>query len=418
MAGSTGIGAFAQVFKIPNYRYYTIGNFASQLGMWVQRVAVAWLTWELTKSPFWLGLVAFADFMPNLVLAPLAGAVADRFDRLKAMRLYMAISAIISSAIAGLTITGMISVEILALLVLANGIAMSFNFPARLAIIHALVGQDTLTTAINTNAIVFNFARIGGPFVAGLIIKFWGVGPAVTLTVVADIVFVVMLYLVALAPINTPTSASSFRQYRDDIMEGFRYVAGHRGIGPLLFILAFYAIFSRPFIELFAGFSDRIFDQGADGLAMLTSTLGIGSLIGSIFLARFQGGAGLTRVMVFNVLLMAFAVIGFAATDIFYFALVCTGIAGISIVSIGVIEQNLLQSSVDGEMRGRVLSFYTLIARGCPSLGALFMGWLATYFGLQVPIACGAILCIGLWFWAWRRQETLAKHLEVQPDAR
>ncbi len=160
MAGSTGIGAFAQVFKIPNYRYYTIGNFASQLGMWVQRVAVAWLTWELTKSPFWLGLVAFADFMPNLVLAPLAGAVADRFDRLKAMRLYMAISAIISSAIAGLTITGLITVEILALLVLANGIAMSFNFPARLAIIHALVGQDTLTTAINTNAIVFNFARI------------------------------------------------------------------------------------------------------------------------------------------------------------------------------------------------------------------------------------------------------------------
>jgi MFS family permease len=422
MAETAGIGAIGRALKIPNYRYYTAGNFASQLGMWVQRVAIAWLTWELTHSPFWLGLVAFADFMPNLILAPLAGAVADRFDRLRAMRIYMLISAVISGTIAWLAISDsfddMVKVQLLALLVLANGITMSFNFPARLSIIHALVGQDTLTTAININAIVFNIARIGGPALAGIIIDNWGVGPAVILTVVADIVFVVMLFLVVMAPAKAPERASSYRQYRDDIAEGFRYVIGHRGIGPLLFILAFYAIFSRPFIELFAGFSDEIFDKGSGGLAMFTSTLGAGSLIGSVFLARFQGVMGLTRILIFNILLMAIAVIGFAATDIYYFALFCTAIAGVSIVSIGVIEQNLLQASVDGAMRGRVLSFYTLIARGCPSLGALLMGWLATHFGLQLPIACGAALCIGLWFWAWRRRESLAKYLEVRPDTK
>ena len=133
MADLDGVRAIGRVLKIPNYRNYTVGNFASQLGMWVQRVAIAWLTWELTKSPFWLGVIAFADFMPNLVLAPLAGAVADRFDRLRAMRLYMTISAVISAIIAGLTIADLMEVEILALLVLANGITMSFNFPARLA---------------------------------------------------------------------------------------------------------------------------------------------------------------------------------------------------------------------------------------------------------------------------------------------
>jgi MFS family permease len=419
MAHTTGIGAMVQVLKIPNYRYYTIGNFTSQLGMWMQRVAVAWLTWELTRSPFWLGLVAFADFMPNLILAPLAGAVADRFDRLRAMRLYMLISAVISGTIAWLTITDQITVEILALLVLANGITMSFNFPARLSIIHALVGQNTLTTAININAIVFNIARIGGPALAGQIINIWSVGHVVTLTVVADIIFVIMLFLVAMEAKKAPPSRGSpYEQYRDDIAEGFRYVIGHKGIGPLLFILAFYAIFSRPFIELFAGFSDEIFDQGSSGLAMLTSTLGAGSLIGSVFLARFQGVAGLTRVLILNVLLMAIAVIGFAATENYYFALLCTALAGVAIVSIGVIEQNLLQASVDGAMRGRVLSFYTLIARGCPSLGALLMGWLATYFGLQLPIAIGAALCIGLWYWAWRRQASLAEYLEVTPDTK
>jgi predicted MFS family arabinose efflux permease len=125
---------------------------------------------------------------------------------------------------------------------------------------------------------------------------------------------------------------------------------------------------------------------------------------------------GLTRILIFNVLLMSLAVIGFAATDIFWVALVCTGFAGVAIVMIGVIEQTLLQSSVDGSMRGRVLSFYTLIARGCPSLGALLMGFLASYAGLQLPVIGGAVLTIGLWWWVRRRQDTLAKALEVRPD--
>jgi MFS family permease len=113
---------------------------------------------------------------------------------------------------------------------------------------------------------------------------------------------------------------------------------------------------------------------------------------------------------------MSLAVIAFSSTDIFWAALICTFFAGIAIVMIGVIEQTLLQASVDSAMRGRVLSFYTLIARGCPSLGALLMGYLASYFGLQLPVAAGAVLCIGLWFWAWRRQDALAKALEVTPD--
>ena len=121
MADVTGLKAIWKVLSTPNYRNYTIGNFASQMGMWVQRIAIAWLTWELTKSPVWLGVMAMADFMPNIFLAPLAGAIADRVDRLKAIRLYMCISAAISAAVAILVITDLITIEILLGLVLANG---------------------------------------------------------------------------------------------------------------------------------------------------------------------------------------------------------------------------------------------------------------------------------------------------------
>ena len=140
------------------------------MGMWVQRIAIAWLTWELTKSPVWLGVMAMADFMPNIFLAPLAGAIADRVDRLKAIRLYMFISAAISGAIAILIITDLINIETLLVLVLANGVTMSFNFPVRLSVIHTLVRKESLTTAISVNAIAFNIARIGGPALSGQMI--------------------------------------------------------------------------------------------------------------------------------------------------------------------------------------------------------------------------------------------------------
>ncbi len=418
MAEIAGIGAVGRVLKNRNYRNYTAGNFASQLGMWVQRIAVGWLTWELTKDPKWLGIMAFADFMPNLVFAPLAGALADRMDRLRAIRLYMMISACLSCAIAGLTIADLITVEYLLVLVLANGIAMSFNYPVRLSIIHALVGHESLTTAISINAIVFNIARIGGPAVAGAVINFWGIGPAVTITVVADILFVFALYRVTMTPAKAPAEKKSASNIPAEIMEGFRYVANHPGLGPLLFVLAFYSILGRPFIDLFPGFADEIFGRGAEALAMLTSVLGVGSFVGSIFLARINGVSGLTRILIANILLLSVAVIAFTSTDIFWVALICTFFAGIAIVMIGVIEQTLLQASVDSAMRGRVLSFYTLIARGCPSLGALLMGYLASFFGMQLPVACGAALCIGLWFWARRRQDALGKSLEVTPDSR
>ncbi|MBO88594.1 MAG: hypothetical protein CMP14_03655 [Rickettsiales bacterium] len=411
----TGSSAVFRTLQIPNFRNYMAGNFASQAGMWVQRIAVGWLTWELTNSPTWLGAMAMADFFPNVIIAPLAGALADRWDRLKAVRLYVTISAVISSIIVWLTVIGEINVYLLFILVLLNGIVMSFNYPVRLSIIQSLVGREALTSAVSISAIVFNVARIGGPAFAGPAIAIWGVGPVLTFTVVADFVFVATLYKIQLLRSTTKKSTEE-TTLGVEIMDGFRYAFKHPGIGPLLIILVMMAIFGRPFIELLPGFADKIFSRGVDGFAWLTSILGVGSFIGSISLAKRDGVKGLTRILIFNTLVLSLAVIGFAATDNFWIAMFFTAVVGYAIVAIGVIEQTLIQVAVDDSMRGRMLSFYTLIARGCPSIGALLMGWLSSFYGLQPPIIAGAVICIGIWAWSRRRLTMLENSLEFYPE--
>ncbi len=410
-----GSSAIFRTLQIPNFRNYMAGNLASQAGMWVQRIAVGWLTWELTKSPTWLGAMAMADFFPNVIMAPLAGALADRMDRLKAVRLYVTISAIISSVIVWLTVTDQITAYSLFALVLMNGVVMSFNYPVRLSLIQSLVGREALTSAVSISAIVFNIARIGGPALAGPAIAIWGVGPVLTFTVVADFVFVFTLYKVQL--LNTAgKKVKEATTLGTEIMDGFRYAFNHPGIGPLLIILVMMAIFGRPFIELLPGFADKIFGRGVDGFAWLTSILGVGSFIGSISLAKRDGVTGLTRILILNTLILSIAVIGFASTDNFWIAMLFTLAVGYAIVAIGVIEQTLIQVAVDDSMRGRMLSFYTLIARGCPSLGALLMGWLSSFYGLQPPIIGGAIICIGVWAWSRRRLKMLESSLESFPE--
>ncbi|MCZ6885677.1 MAG: MFS transporter [Alphaproteobacteria bacterium] len=406
-----------RTLRIANFRNYTAGNFVSQSGMWVQRIAVQWLTWQLTHSPTWLGIIAFADFFPNVLMAPLAGALADRMDRLSAIRLYMWISSAISLAIAGLVIADVITIELLLVLVLLNGIAMAFNYPVRLSMVHALVPHQALTSAIGINAITFNIARIGGPALAGFLILHWGVSPAFIYTAISDIAFVISLYMVHLAADKLPTERRSARHIPAEIMEGYRYARQHAGIRPLVLILVATTLFARPVNELFAGFADDVFGRGADGLAWLTGMLGLGAFIGSLFLARRKGVEGLTRQLIVSVLVFAIALVGFTATDVFWFACLCTALAGFSVVSVGVAEQTLLQTSVASNMRGRVLSLYTLIARGFPSIGALVMGYLASFVGLRWPVFGGAVLCLLVWLWIRPQQDRMAAILEAPPKA-
>ena len=410
MTAFSGFHRILRALRHPNYGIYTAGSSVSLIGTWMQRVAVGWLTWQLTGSGAWLGAMAFADLFPTVVVGPLAGAAADRWDRLKVMKISQSLALLQSLLLFGFTAAGLMTVELLLVLTLALGIIIAVNQPTRLALIPQLVPADDLPAAVAINSIIFNSARFVGPLVAGLVIVAFDPAAAFAGNAITFVVFLLALSRIRLAQ-PRPAKAGRESGLLGEVRAGLAYAARHPGIAPLLLLLIVVCLCTRPFVELLPGFADEVFRAGAGGLALLTATVGVGAVAGGLWLAQ-RGSAGLTRLAVGSVLVLCAALLLFVATDRLWVAVLALGIAGFCMVVGGVGTQTLLQLSVDSAMRGRVLSLYGLIFRGGPALGALLMGGASEVVGLRWPLAVGALIAAVAWAWIWSRRRRIAEVLE------
>jgi MFS family permease len=410
----TGIAAIRRALQHRNFRIFTLGNVVSNLGTWVQRMAVGWLAWQLTESGTWLGIIAFADLFPTILLAPLTGAVADRVNRLVMMTITQSLMLIQATTLAVLTLTGLITIETLLALVVFGGVVMSFNQPVRLAIVPSLVPREDMASAIGINSLIFNMARFVGPMISGLLIEFHGTGAAFAFNAASYIAFLAALLVIQLPDAPRRNAAAPMRNIPVEIMTGYRYATRHAGIGPMLVILTVVSVCARPFVELLPGFAGEVFGRDETGLAMLTSAVGLGAMLGGLWLAQRGAVQGLTAVAVAATAVLSCALIGFAATGVFWLALPALVIAGFGMIVLGVGEQTLIQNAVDPAVRGRVMGLYGMIGRGAPAIGALIMGALSSYVGFRWPVAGGAVLCLGVWLWAHRRRRALGRELEAE----
>lgn len=418
MAGGAGAwlashtGGIGRAFSNPNYRVYQTGNSFSLIGTWVQRLAVGWLTWELTHSGAWLGAVAAAELAPSILLGPVGGAVADRVSRIALLRITQSLLCLTAVAMAAFTLAGMMTPWLLLGLNLVAGIVVSFGQPARLSMVRVLVRPADLPAAVATNSILWNTARFIGPAVAGVLISQLGAGWAFGFNAVTYLAF-----LVALHRLNLPQPATATRKRSGilaDMREGVAYAASHPGVGPILLLLIVNAITVRPYVELLPGFSDVVFGRGVDGLAILTSAVGVGAIGSGIWVGGRDGFRGLTRIAVDGVLVMALAAILFAATESFWIGVVGAALSGAAMVVSGVAMQSLVQNATDAGVLSRVLSLYGLSVRAGPALGALMMGTASEFYGLRAPVIVGALLCVFGWFWARTRMQRIAAAME--PD--
>ena len=415
---TSGLAALKIALSERNYRNFSIGNIVSHNGSWAQRIAVGWLAWELTKSPFWLGLVAVADLFPVVILAPLAGAMADRVNLLVMMKVTQALAMVQSVLLAVFTILGLMTPELLLLLVLLHGAVIAINQPVRLAIVPHLISRENMVTAIGINSMIFNSARFTGPMIGGVLIDYSGVGWAFLFNALSYAWFVCVLGVINLDNPRSSKERTHVREVPREICDGWRYATHHKGIARILVLLTVVAICGRPYMELLPGFADDVFSRGAQGLAWLVSVTGLGAMCGGFWLAQRGEVTGLTRQVVIYILVLGLSLVGFAATNLFGFALLCLFVTGFAMIVVGVGEQTLLQNAVDPAMRGRVMSLYGMIGRGAPAIGALVMGGLSERMGLQVPVIGGALICVVLWFWASRRQEAITAALEKDPETR
>lgn len=408
-----GFAAIRQTFAIRNYRLYVIGHLTSNTGLWVQRIAIGWLTWDLTESAGWLGLIAFADQVPTILLGLIAGAVVDRMDYFKLLRLTQSLQLLHAFLLAACTLLGVMDIWLLLVLTLLRGIIVAFNRPSRMTVIYTLVGRDLIAPAIALNSTIFNSSRFTGPALGGFLIVAVGTGWTFAVGFLMFFVFTVVLRLMDIPAMEA--KVRSGRSLLREAWEGVQYVTRHEGIRLQLAILIITSLFARPLTDLLPGFAADIFERGPDGLAWLLAFHGVGAILGGSMLAARSQVKGLTRITIFNILIMAASLFAFSITTNFWLACLFSAAAGYAFIVQGTSNQTLIQSAVDTELRGRVISAYALVARGGPALGALILGVAADHFGLRWPVAIGAALCLLAWVWAMSRRKFLAEALEVDP---
>jgi len=374
----------------------------------MQRVAIGWLAWELTGSGAWLGVIAMADLFPTVLLSPLAGALADRHERLAILRTTQALAAVQAAILAALAAADLVTIGLLVALTLVMGVLNAFAQPARLALISRLVTGGSLGTAVALNAVVFNLARFIGPMCAGYTIAHGGTALAFALNAASFLAFIAAL---ARLP-HDPAGRRARSHMLGEAIAGYAYVARHPALGPLFAFYATTAILGRGFVELLPGFAAGVFGRGPVGLAWLTAAVGIGAIGGGLAMAGRPSLTGLTRHVVMHTLVLSLAVLVFALSDAFWVALIAVGVAGFALVTTGAGMQTLIQSAVDADMRGRVLGAYGMIFRGGAAVGAMLAGAASEFVGLQWPIGVGAVLCVLLAGWALARVAALAPLVE------
>src|SRR5438270_1876560 len=409
-----GLGNVVRALAHRNYRIYAGGNAVSLIGVWIQRVAVGWLAWTLTHSGAWLGIISMAEFFPVVFLSPLAGALADRRDRVGIIRVTQIAGSIEATLLAVLVYTGAITIELLFALTLLLGVFNAVAQPSRLALIPTLVDRAALPSALAINAIIFNSARFLGPAVAGIVIAKVSVGAAFAVNAATYIVFLVAMANLRGIPALPVASTQSVLKAS---AEAYGYASHHPGIAPMLLLFTITTVGTRGFVELFPGFADSVFGRGPEGLATLTSTVGLGAIFGAGWMLVRPAIIGLTRLVLGNTLIISLAILAFTLTDQFYLALPCVFVAGAAMTITGVGAQTLIQAAVDIRMRGRIMALYGMIFRAGPAVGAVLMGSLSVPFGLRLPLAVGALGSCGFWLWTRFKQKRIAETLEADPVA-
>jgi len=406
------LAALGGVFRQRNARIFYAGSVTCWTGSWMQRVATDWLAWELTHSVLWVSVIAFCNLAPSVVISPLAGAVADRIDRVRLTVASQFVAAAQAAILVTLILTGLIRVEFIAALAACNGMAETFAQPARQCLLPGLVPRAYLPGAVALNSLTYNIARFIGPALSGPMIAAWGVVPPIACNAFAFLFASLTMYLLRLDP-AVRLGHRSNHSVLHDAVEGILYVVRHRGIGPLMLFAASVGMLLRAVPEMLPPYVADLFDRDARGLATLASTMGVAALVGGTLVAIRGRLGGLTRIALYAGLALALATTGFVATRSFAVGVACIGVMGAATTMHGISIQTLLQNSSSPIMVGRVLSLWGMITRAAPAMGALIYGATSEFLGLQLPVLIGCALCGLAWLRASARLPRIAPVLEA-----
>jgi len=373
-----------------NYRLFWSGQVISAMGTWMQRIALAWLVLEITNSPLALGLVTTFQTLPVLFLSLFGGVIADRVSKRKLLLVTQAVKLVPSAVLAILVILGNSNLVAIYILATLLGITNAIDSPARQAFVKELAGPDDLPNAIALNSIVFNSARLIGPALGGLTIAWVGVAGCFTidaLSFVAVLIGLAMMREEELYDVPNPPKGRMLNQ----ITEGVRYAARTPDIALVLILMAVIGTFGYNFTVLLPLIAKYVLDAGPIGFGILTSSMAVGSLSAAVGIA-YSGRVSRRTLMIgatgFPVLLT-----GLALSNVWLTTVAVLIALGVFSITFSATANSRLQMLSAPEMRGRVMSFYTLLFMGSTPIGSLVIGTLADHQGVQTATAEVALIC-------------------------
>jgi MFS family permease len=396
-----------RAFKSRNYRLYFTGQSVSLIGTWMQKTAVSWVIYTLTHSTFMLGVTLFASQFPSFLFSLIGGVVSDRYNRYRVLLLTQVASMIQAILLATLILLNHYEVwEILALSVML-GIINAFDVPARQSLVYEMVeDKNDLPNALALNSSMVNLSRLIGPAIAGLILEGLGDGACFIGNAVSFIAVIGSLLMMRLPKyVSKPHPKNGFGELR----EGFSYIKRTPSIMFVLVMLALISLMVLPFSTLIPYYARDVFKGTATTFGIIDSFIGLGAFSGAIFLASQKPGANLKKILFINTLVFGAGLVLFSHEHSYPLALLFVTIAGFGMMSQITVSNTLIQTTVDPNMRGRVISFYAMAFFGMQPLGGLLVGSISKWVGTTDTLMGEGIaaLLIGLLHWRYLHREKL-----------
>lgn len=372
-----------------NYRLFFVGQGVSLIGTWMQGVALPWLVYRMTGSVILLGVVGFTGQILTLVVAPAAGVVADRANRHRLVTIAQVAAALQAAALAVLALAGVIEVWHIIVLGLVGGFIRGFEIPFRQAfVVEMLEDPRDLPNAIALNSFLVNGARLIGPSLAGFLVGWFGEGICFLVNAVSFLAVVAALLAMRLPP--RPRRVHATHPLRD-LKEGFLYVSRSAPIRTVLLLVGLVSLVAVPYSVLLPVFAREVLGGGPHTLGFLVSAAGVGALGGAACLASRRSILGIPRLIAAASVFFGAGLVAFSLSTNLLLSVGLLAVAGFGMMVHMAASNTLLQTIVDEDKRGRVMSFHTMAFMGMAPLGSLIAGGLAGALG-----APGAVLACGL----------------------
>ncbi|HLC21515.1 MAG TPA: MFS transporter [Candidatus Methylomirabilis sp.] len=375
-----------------NYRLFFGGQSVSLIGTWMQQIAVSWLVYRMTNSAFMLGVVGFAGQIPTSLLAPVAGVCADRLNRHRILIVTQTLAMIQALMLALLVLTRTVTVWQIITLSVFLGLVNAFDMPVRQAfIVDMIERREDLGNAIALNSTIFNGARLLGPSIAGLLIASLGEGLCFLLNGISYVAVIGALSAMRMAPRTRAVRRTDMVQ---ELREAFSYAFGFAPIRSILLLLGLVSLIGMPYTTLMPVFAKDVFHGGAHTLGFLVGASGVGALVGTMYLASRASVRGLGRLIAISASIFGVGLIAFSLSRVLWFSLLLMLLTGFGMVVHFASGNTVLQTIVDDDKRGRVMSLFTMAVMGAAPFGSLLAGALASQIGAPATLLLCGICCV------------------------